>query len=75
MTDQPRMISVLSSTNGCIGFLRNTARGVTAYDADGQPLGLFEDKTRAVEAIASATMSQSAAAAGDRHFWGKHGTI
>ena len=48
----PRMISVLSSTNGCVGFLRSAGpKGFTAYDADGQPLGLFRDKQAAVEAI------------------------
>ena len=54
MSDQPRMISVLSSSSGCIGFVRSAGpKGVTAYDAKGRPLGLFEDKTRAVEAIVS----------------------
>jgi len=45
----PRMISVLSSTNGCVGFLRSAgARGFQAYDAAGQPLGLFENKQAAI---------------------------
>jgi hypothetical protein len=49
---QPNLISVLSSTNGCVGFLRSAGpRGFTAYDADGQPLGLFAEKQAAVEAI------------------------
>ena len=48
----PRMISVLSSTNGCVGFLRSAGpRGFQAYDAAGQLLGLFRDKPTAVEAI------------------------
>jgi hypothetical protein len=39
------MISVLSSTNGCVGFLRSAGpRGFQAYDAAGQLLGLFQDK-------------------------------
>ena len=46
------MISVLSGTNGCVGFLRSAGpKGFTAYDRDGQPLGLFQDKRAAVEAI------------------------
>jgi hypothetical protein len=46
------MISVLSSTNGCVGFLRSAGpKGFTAYDADCQPLGLFAEKQAAVEAI------------------------
>ena len=50
--DPPRMISVLSSTNGCVRFLRSAGpKGFTAYDADGQPLGLFQDKHAAIEAI------------------------
>jgi hypothetical protein len=48
------MISVLSSTNGCVGFLRSAGpKGFTAYDADGQPLGLFAEKQAAIEAINS----------------------
>jgi len=46
----PNLISVLSTTNGCRGFLRS-AGPKQAYDGDGQLLGLFEDKSRAVEAI------------------------
>jgi len=53
--DSPRMLSVLSSSNGCLGFLRSAGpRGFTAYDADGQRLGLFEEKQAAVERIVSA---------------------
>ena len=49
------MLSLLSSTNGCLGFLRSAGpRGFTAYDADGQRLGLFEEKQAAVERIVSA---------------------
>jgi hypothetical protein len=49
--DPPRMISVLSGTNGCVGFLRSAGpKGFTAYDA-GQFLGLFQDKQAAIEAI------------------------
>ena len=52
--DPPRMISVLSSTNGCVGFLRSAGpKGFTAYDADCQPLGLFAEKQAAIEAINS----------------------
>jgi hypothetical protein len=47
--DPPRMISVLSSTNGCVAFLRSAGpRGFTAYNADGQLIGLFHDKQAAV---------------------------
>jgi hypothetical protein len=49
------MLSLLSSTNGCLGFLRSAGpRGFTAYDADGQRLGLFAEKQAAVERIVSA---------------------
>ena len=46
------MISVLSGTNGCVGFLRSAGpKGFTAYDAAGQLLGLFHDKQAAIAAI------------------------
>jgi len=46
------MISVLRDSHDCVGFLRSAGpKGFTAYDADGQPLGLFRDKQAAVEAI------------------------
>jgi hypothetical protein len=46
------MISVLRDSHDCVGFLRSAGpRGFTAYDADGQPLGLFAEKQAAVEAI------------------------
>jgi hypothetical protein len=48
---EPAMISILSSSSACIGFLRTNPKGVMAYDADGQPLGLFAEKQAAVEAI------------------------
>jgi hypothetical protein len=52
--DPPRMISVLCSTNGCVGFLRSAGpKGFTAYDCDGQLLGLFQDEQAGVEAITS----------------------
>ena len=48
----PAMISVLRDSHDCVGFLRSAGlRGFTAYNADGQPLGLFGDKQAAVEAI------------------------
>ena len=47
----PNLISVLSTTNGCLGFLRSAGpKGVQAYDGDGQLLGLYEDKSQAGEA-------------------------
>ncbi len=48
----PPMISVLRDSHDCVGFLRSAGpRDFTAYDADGQPLGLFAEKQAAVEAI------------------------
>ena len=48
----PPMISVLHDHGHCVGFLRSAGpRGFTAYDADGQPLGLFHDKQAAIDAI------------------------
>jgi hypothetical protein len=42
------MISVLRDHGHCVGFLRSAGpRGFTAYDADGQPLGLFAEKQAA----------------------------
>jgi hypothetical protein len=50
----PPMISVLRDSHDCVGFLRSAgSRGFTAYDADGQPLGLFAEKQAAIEAINS----------------------
>jgi hypothetical protein len=52
----PNLISVLSNSHDCVGFLRSAgARGFTAYDADGQPLGFFQDKQAAIEAITAAS--------------------
>ena len=48
----PPLISVLRDSHHCVGFLRSAGpRGFQAYDADGQPLGLFQDKEIAIEAI------------------------
>jgi hypothetical protein len=50
------MISVLRDSHDCVGFLRNAGpKGFTAYDCDGQLLGLFQDKQAAVEAITAAS--------------------
>jgi hypothetical protein len=50
------MISVLRDSHCCLGFLRSAGpRGFTAYNADGQPLGLFAEKQAALEAITTAT--------------------
>jgi hypothetical protein len=50
------MISVLRDSHDCVGFLRSAGpRGFTAYDADGQPLGLFAEKQAAIAAITAAT--------------------
>jgi hypothetical protein len=57
----PNLISVLSSTNGCVGFLRTNPRGFQSYDSDGRLIGAFQDKAAAVEAIeASLRHSDSA---------------
>ena len=45
----PRLISILRNHGHCLGFLRSAGpRGFTAYDADGQPLGLFAEKQAAI---------------------------
>jgi hypothetical protein len=52
----PSMISVLRDHGHCVGFLRSAGpRGFTAYNADGQPLGLSQDKQAAIEAITAAS--------------------
>ena len=56
MTAPPSMIAVLRDSHDCVGFLRSAGpRGFTAYDADGQPLGLFAEKLAAVEVITAAS--------------------
>jgi hypothetical protein len=43
-------------SHGCVGFLRSAGpRGFTAYNADGTPIGMFQDKAAAVEAIRRAS--------------------
>jgi len=50
----PNLISVLQDHAHCAGFLRSAGpRGFTAYDADGQPLGLLAEKQAAINAIAA----------------------
>jgi hypothetical protein len=52
----PPMISVLRDSHDCVAFLRSAGpRGFQAYDARGQPLGLFHDKQAAMEAITAAS--------------------
>jgi hypothetical protein len=52
----PPMISVLRDSHDCVGFLRTAGtRGFQAYDADGQLIGLFQDKQAAIEAITAAS--------------------
>ena len=56
--DPPRMISVLCSTSGCVGFLRSAGpKGFTAYNAEGMPIGMFQDKAAAVEAITAPNLT------------------
>ena len=51
----PRLISILRNHGHCVGFLRSAgARGFTAYNAEGIPIGIFQDKAAAVEAITAA---------------------
>jgi len=51
----PPMIPVLRD-NHCVGFLRSAGpKGFTAYDAEGMPIGIFQDKAAAVEAITAAS--------------------
>jgi hypothetical protein len=48
----PNLTSILHDRGHCLGFLRSAGpRGFTAYDSDGQPLGLFHDKQAAIDAI------------------------
>jgi hypothetical protein len=52
----PPMIAVLRDHGHCVGFLRSAGpRGFTAYNADGMPIGMFQDKAAAVEAITAAS--------------------
>ena len=52
----PPMTSVLRVSHDCVGFLRSAGpKGFTAYDADGQLIGLFAEKQAAIEAITAAT--------------------
>ena len=52
----PSMISVFHDRGHCVGFLRGAGpRGFTAYNADGIPIGMFQDKAAAVEAITAAS--------------------
>jgi hypothetical protein len=52
------MISVLRDSHDCVGFLRGAGpRGFTAYNADGMPIGMFQDKAAAVEAITAASIT------------------
>ena len=52
----PNLISVLRNSPDCVGFLRSAgARGFTAYDAAGTPIGIFQDKAAAIDAITAAS--------------------
>ena len=56
----PNLISVLSSTaRGVIGFLLNSAKGFRSFDRDGQPIGMFSDKEKAVRSIYEASTTGS----------------
>jgi hypothetical protein len=55
----PNLISVLRDSNDCLGFLRSAGpRGFTAYNADGQPLGLFAGKQAAIDAITASNSTE-----------------
>jgi hypothetical protein len=50
------MISVLHEHGHCVGFLLSAGPcGFQAYDADGQLIGLFQDKQTAIAAITAAS--------------------
>jgi len=55
----PPMISVLREQGHCVGA---EPRGFQAYGAAGQPLGLFQDKQAAIEAITAANLVVDGAA-------------
>jgi hypothetical protein len=48
----PPMILLLHDRGHCVG-----PRGFTAYNADGIPIGMFQDKAAAVEAITAASIT------------------
>jgi hypothetical protein len=50
------MTSVFHDHGHCVGFLRSAGpRGFTAYNAEGIPIGIFQDKAAAVEAVTAAS--------------------
>ena len=52
----PSMTSVFHDHGHCVGFLRSAGpRGFTAYNAEGIPIGIFQDKAAAVEAVTAAS--------------------
>ena len=52
------MISVLRVSHDCVGFLRSAGpKGFTAYNAEGMPIGMFQDKAAAVEAITAPNLT------------------
>ena len=54
----PPMISVLHDQGHCVGFLRSAGpKGFTAYNAEGMPIGMFQDKAAAVEAITAPNLT------------------
>ena len=54
----PNLISVLHDHGHCVGFLRSAGpKGFTAYNAEGMPIGMFQDKAAAVEAITAPNLT------------------
>jgi len=54
----PNLISVLRDHGHCVGFLRSAGpKGFTAYNAEGMPIGMFQDKAAAVEAITAPNLT------------------
>jgi hypothetical protein len=54
----PSPISVSQDHGHCVGFLHSAGpRGFTAYNAEGIPIGMFQDKAAAVEAITAASIT------------------
>lgn len=51
MTEPSRMLSVLSSTKRCLGFVLFSAKGYRAFDSDAKPLGMFADADQAARSV------------------------
>ena len=63
MSEQPRFVPIPREDFSCIGFLRSTAKGIEACNADCKSLGVFDQKDSAVEAILAAIVAGMASTA------------